>query len=163
MTAVFFVTLSISPQSSPSTRLILPIMLLPPNRLRHVVNIFARVAPHRYIIVRVGGVGGWRGQESLLVRAIRPFCERKHTLVVAVDFLHAVQGEIKIAKRSRRRDSSYVRRAMKRHHWSSFSYSAALAGLGPSLRMGILMPCAAKHLLSGVLSMTPGNFFALYT
>lgn len=49
------------------------------------------------------------------------------------------------------------------HHWSSASYSAALAGLGPSLRMGILMPCPAKHLLRGVLSMTPGNFFALYT
>lgn len=26
--------------------------------------------------------------------------------------------------------------------------------------MGILMPCVAKHLLSGVLSTTPGNFFA---
>lgn len=25
------------------------------------------------------------------------------------------------------------------------------------------MPCVAKHLLSGVLSMTPGNFLALKT
>lgn len=30
-----------------------------------------------------------------------------------------------------------------------------------SRRIGILMPCVAKHLLRGVLSMTPGNFFAL--
>lgn len=32
-----------------------------------------------------------------------------------------------------------------------------------SLRIGILIPCVAKHLLNGVLSTTPGNFFALYT
>lgn len=29
--------------------------------------------------------------------------------------------------------------------------------------MGILMPCVAKHLLSAVLSHTPGNFLALNT
>lgn len=29
--------------------------------------------------------------------------------------------------------------------------------------MGILIPCVAKHLLRGVLSQTPGNFFAEYT
>lgn len=44
---------------------------------------------------------------------------------------------------------------------SSFSYSSRLTTvLGPSLRMGILIPCVAKHLLRLVLSMTPGNFFA---
>ena len=34
---------------------------------------------------------------------------------------------------------------------------------GPSFRIGILIPWVAKHLLSSVLSMTPGNFFALKT
>ncbi len=29
-----------------------------------------------------------------------------------------------------------------------------------SLRMGILIPCVAKHLLRLVLSITPGNFLA---
>jgi hypothetical protein len=32
--------------------------------------------------------------------------------------------------------------------------------LEPSFLMGILIPCVAKHLLSGVLSQTPGNFLA---
>lgn len=33
----------------------------------------------------------------------------------------------------------------------------------PSLRIGILTPCVAKHLLREVLSFTPGNFLALHT
>jgi hypothetical protein len=49
-------------------------------------------------------------------------------------------------------------------YYSSASYSAwLLRFFGPSLRIGILMPCCAKHLLSGVDSMTPGNFLAEYT
>lgn len=33
----------------------------------------------------------------------------------------------------------------------------------PSFLIGILIPCVAKHLLSAVLSHTPGNFLALNT
>lgn len=50
----------------------------------------------------------------------------------------------------------------KRQNQPSSSSSRALP-LGPSLRMGILMPCVAKHRLRSVLSMTPGNFLALKT
>jgi hypothetical protein len=47
---------------------------------------------------------------------------------------------------------------------SSLSYSSRLLrAFGPSLRIGIFMPWVAKHLLRFVLSITPGNFFALKT
>lgn len=46
---------------------------------------------------------------------------------------------------------------------SAYSTSSSSPPLPPSLRMGIFIPCAAKHLLNGVLSQTPGNFFAEYT
>jgi hypothetical protein len=42
----------------------------------------------------------------------------------------------------------------------SSSNSDWLGTFGPSLRIGILIPCCAKHLESGVLSITPGNFLA---
>lgn len=46
--------------------------------------------------------------------------------------------------------------------YSSSSPSPGLLSLPltPSFRIGILIPCVAKHLLRSVLSMTPGNFFA---
>lgn len=45
---------------------------------------------------------------------------------------------------------------------SSSSPSPGLLSLPliPSLRIGILIPWVAKHLLRGVLSITPGNFLA---
>lgn len=45
-------------------------------------------------------------------------------------------------------------------HMNAYQSSSSSWSALTSLRMGILMPCAAKHLLSGVLSMTPGNFLA---
>lgn len=45
----------------------------------------------------------------------------------------------------------------------SSSSSSLSARPPPSFRMGILIPCVAKHLLRSVLSQTPGNFFAEYT
>ena len=47
-------------------------------------------------------------------------------------------------------------------NYSSSSPSPVLLSLPliPSLRIGILIPCVAKHLLRFVLSITPGNFFA---
>lgn len=49
------------------------------------------------------------------------------------------------------------------HPHSSSSSSLPRFPLGPSFRIGIFIPCVAKHLLSGVLSITPGNFLALKT
>ncbi len=49
------------------------------------------------------------------------------------------------------------------HHESPSSSSSfsRMFPRAPSLRMGILIPCKAKHLLRSVLSITPGNFLAL--
>jgi hypothetical protein len=46
-----------------------------------------------------------------------------------------------------------------KHTQDQSSSSSFLSAL-PSLRIGILMPWPAKALLRGVLSITPGNFFA---
>lgn len=43
---------------------------------------------------------------------------------------------------------------------STYSSSSSLPGLA-SFRIGILIPCCAKHLLRLVDSITPGNFLAL--
>ena len=56
-------------------------------------------------------------------------------------------------------------RPLAQIYQSSSSPSPGLLSfpLGPSFLIGILIPCVAKHLLRFVLSMTPGNFFALKT
>jgi len=55
-------------------------------------------------------------------------------------------------------------RKIPREDNQSSSNSLSLSPLpGPSLRMGILIPCVAKHLDNAVLSTTPGNLLAEYT